>query len=38
MSAPNILVIMTDEERFPPPYEGESPARFRREQLGARAA
>jgi arylsulfatase A-like enzyme len=27
---------MTDEERYPPPYEGESLARFRREQLGAR--
>ncbi len=36
MSSPNILVIMTDEERYPPPYEGESLARFRREQLGAR--
>ena len=36
MSSPNILVIMTDEERYPPPYEGESIARFRREQLGAR--
>jgi arylsulfatase A-like enzyme len=36
MPTPNILVIMTDEERYPPPYEGESLARFRREQLGAR--
>ncbi len=36
MSSPNILVIMTDEERYPPPYEGASLARFRREQLGAR--
>ncbi len=36
MPSPNILVIMTDEERYPPPYEGESLARFRREQLGAR--
>jgi arylsulfatase A-like enzyme len=36
MSSPNILVIMTDEERYPPPYEDESMARFRREQLGAR--
>ncbi|HEX4127139.1 MAG TPA: sulfatase-like hydrolase/transferase [Acidimicrobiales bacterium] len=36
MTSPNILVIMTDEERYPPPYEGESLARFRREQLGAR--
>ncbi len=31
-----MLVIMTDEERYPPPYEGGSLARFRREQLGAR--
>ena len=36
MPAPNILVIMTDEERYPPPYEGAALARFRREQLGAR--
>ncbi|HEY5385215.1 MAG TPA: sulfatase-like hydrolase/transferase [Acidimicrobiales bacterium] len=36
MSPPNILVIMTDEERYPPPYESEYLARFRREQLGAR--
>ena len=36
MPSPNILVIMTDEERYPPPYEGESLERFRREQLGAR--
>ena len=36
MPQPNILVIMTDEERYPPPYEGESMERFRREQLGAR--
>ena len=36
MPQPNILVIMTDEERYPPPYEGESMKRFRREQLGAR--
>ncbi len=36
MSQPNILVIMTDEERYPPPYEDASMARFRREQLGAR--
>jgi arylsulfatase A-like enzyme len=36
MPGPNILVIMTDEERYPPPYEDESLARFRREHLGAR--
>jgi len=33
---PNVLVIMTDEERYPPPYESESVARFRRKQLPAR--
>ena len=36
MPAPNILLIMTDEERYPPPYEDQSMARFRREQLGGR--
>lgn len=36
MPSPNILVIMTDEERYPPPYEDAAMARFRREQLGAR--
>jgi arylsulfatase A-like enzyme len=36
MTSPNLLLIMTDEERYPPPYETESVARFRREQLGAR--
>lgn len=30
---PNILVIMTDEERYPPVYETEEIARYRREQL-----
>ena len=33
MPQPNILVIMTDEERYPPPYETAEVARFRREQL-----
>lgn len=33
---PNVLVIMTDEERYPPPYETESVADFRRTQLPAR--
>ncbi len=33
---PNILVIMTDEERYPPPYEQESLAGFRRTELPAR--
>ena len=36
MTSPNILLIMTDEERYPPPYEDATTARFRREQLGAR--
>jgi arylsulfatase A-like enzyme len=36
MSRPNVLVIMTDEERYPPPYESEAVARFRREQLPSR--
>lgn len=38
MDAPNVLLIMTDEERYPPPYEVEALARFRREELGARQA
>ena len=36
MATPNVLVIMTDEERYPPPYETSEIARFRREQLPAR--
>ena len=35
-NSPNILLIMTDEERYPPPYEGEEVAEFRRTQLTAR--
>ena len=35
---PNILLIMTDEERYPPPYEDDSVRAFRRTQLPARAA
>jgi arylsulfatase A-like enzyme len=35
---PNVLLIMTDQERYPPPYEMDALARFRREQLPARAA
>jgi hypothetical protein len=31
-----VLLIMTDQERYPPPYEAEALARFRREQLPAR--
>jgi arylsulfatase A-like enzyme len=33
---PNVLVIVTDEERYPPPYETESVKAFRRDQLQAR--
>ncbi|MFN7149568.1 MAG: sulfatase-like hydrolase/transferase [Microthrixaceae bacterium] len=33
MAEPNVLLIMTDEERYPPPYETAEVARFRREQL-----
>ena len=33
---PNVLLIMTDEERYPPPYEDEATRRFRAEQLPAR--
>lgn len=33
---PNVLVIMTDEERYPPPYEAEALAAFRRAELPAR--
>jgi arylsulfatase A-like enzyme len=36
MTRPNILLIMTDEERYPPPYEGADLAEFRRTQLTAR--
>lgn len=35
---PNILVIMTDEERYPPAYETEELRRFRRTQLPAQQA
>ena len=33
---PNVLVIMTDEERYPPPYETPAVAEFRRTQLPGR--
>lgn len=33
---PNVLVLMTDEERYPPPYEAEALARFRKDHLPAR--
>jgi arylsulfatase A-like enzyme len=36
MSQPNVLVIMTDEERYPPPYESAEVTRFRREQMPSR--
>ncbi len=36
MARPNILVIMTDEERYPPPYEGEDLKRFREQEMPAR--
>ena len=36
MAAPNVLLIMTDEERYPPPYETDAVAEFRRTQLTAR--
>jgi len=36
MERPNILLIMTDEERYPPPYEHESLRSFRLSQLTAR--
>jgi arylsulfatase A-like enzyme len=35
-SRPNVLVVMTDEERYPPPYEAEVLAEFRRTRLPAR--
>ena len=33
---PNVLVVMTDEERYPPPYESDAVADFRRTQLPGR--
>jgi arylsulfatase A-like enzyme len=33
---PNVLLIMTDEERYPPPYERTPLAEFRRTRLAAR--
>lgn len=35
---PNILVIVTDEERYPPSYEDAALQRFRREQLPGQQA
>ncbi|MGD0394790.1 MAG: sulfatase-like hydrolase/transferase [Acidimicrobiales bacterium] len=36
MDRPNILLIMTDEERYPPPYESDAVRSFRVSQLPAR--
>jgi arylsulfatase A-like enzyme len=36
VSTPNILLIMTDEERYPPPYEPDAVKTFRKTQLTAR--
>jgi len=36
MTSPNILLIMTDEERYPPPYESDAVAAFRRAQMSGR--
>jgi arylsulfatase A-like enzyme len=36
MTQPNVLIVMTDEERYPPPYETAEVTRFRREQLPSR--
>ena len=36
MTRPNILLIMTNEERYPPPYETDAVKAFRRDQLTAR--
>jgi arylsulfatase A-like enzyme len=36
VTSPNILLIMTDEERYPPPYETAEVAEFRRTQMPAR--
>ncbi len=36
MTQPNILLIMTDEERYPPPYETDAVRAFRRNHLTVR--
>jgi arylsulfatase A-like enzyme len=36
MARPNVLLIMTDQERYAPPYEGQELEEFRRTQLPAR--
>lgn len=35
---PNVLIVMTDEERYPPPYEDDVVTRWRQERLPARHA
>ena len=37
MERPNVLLIMTDEERYPPPYETDAVRAFRASQLTTRA-
>lgn len=37
MASPNVLVIMTDEERYPPPYETPEVKAFRRDQMPSQA-
>ena len=38
MDRPNILLVMTDEERYPPPYESPEVTAFRAAHLPSRAA
>jgi arylsulfatase A-like enzyme len=38
MAQPNVLLIMTDQERYPPPYEQDVLRAFRETQLPAREA
>src|SRR6476469_1930903 len=33
MPRPNVLVILTDQQRYPPPYESDELAEYRREHL-----
>src|SRR5436309_1584056 len=35
-SSPNVLLVMTDQERYSPPYEDRDLAEFRRSQLVTR--
>ena len=36
VDAPNVLLVMTDQERYPPPYEWDALATFRHKELEAR--